>query len=64
MRAVRTAGSQARLAVAIGTNQQTIGKWLKKGRLPAEYVLPVERVTGIARHELRPDLYPPDERAA
>jgi DNA-binding transcriptional regulator YdaS (Cro superfamily) len=27
--------------------------------LPAERVLDIERVTGIPRHELRPDLYPP-----
>lgn len=28
-------------------------------RVPAERVLDVERVTGISRHELRPDLYGP-----
>ena len=28
-------------------------------RVPAERVVDVERVTGVARHELRPDLYDP-----
>ena len=32
------------------------GQWR---RVPAERVLEVERLTGVSRHELRPDLYPP-----
>lgn len=28
-------------------------------RLPAERVLDIERITGISRHELRPDIFGP-----
>ena len=38
---------------------QAIGQWR---HVPAERVLQVERVTGVPRHRLRPDLYP-DPRA-
>jgi DNA-binding transcriptional regulator YdaS (Cro superfamily) len=29
--------------------------------VPVARVLDVERITGITRHELRPDIYPADE---
>ena len=32
--------------------------------LPGEFVLSIERETGVSRHELRPDLYPPAEARA
>ena len=38
-------------------SQQAISQW---ARVPAERVLEVERVTGVPRSELRPDLYPDD----
>lgn len=47
----------ATLAAAIGVNKSTVLRWLEN-RLPAERVLDVERITGISRHELRPDIYP------
>jgi DNA-binding transcriptional regulator YdaS (Cro superfamily) len=38
-----------------------VWKWVQQGqRLPAEHVLTVEAATGIARHLLRPDIYPAD----
>lgn len=52
-------GNQSRFAEAIGTSQQNISNWVRFGRdLPAEYVLAAEKVTGIARYEWRPDIYP------
>ena len=42
----------------VGVRRAAVCKWERK-RVPAERVLDVERVTGIPRHELRPDLYPP-----
>lgn len=54
-------GSQSAFARAIGTSQQNISNWLRAKRvLPAEYVLKAEEVTGIARHDWRPDIYPPE----
>lgn len=57
--AVRAAGSQSAFARLIGRNQSTVHDWVREGRpLPGEYVLAIERQTGVSRHELRPDLYP------
>lgn len=41
---------------------QAVGLWCRTGRVPAERVLDIERVTQgrVSRHELRPDLYPKD----
>ena len=55
--AIKIAGSQTALAKRIGTQQQNISYWLKKGRPPAEAAIAIERETGIARHRLRPDLF-------
>jgi transcriptional regulator with XRE-family HTH domain len=57
--------SQEDLRVQLGISSTgTISKW-EKGRIPAERVLEVSRLTGIPPHRLRPDIYPaPPERAA
>ena len=46
------------LARAIGVDKASVTRWSQR-RVPAERVLDVERITGVPRHELRPDLYPP-----
>lgn len=53
-------GSQRALAHLIGARQQYISRWLKTKKIPAEFVLPIEKAVNaqITRHELRPDLYP------
>jgi DNA-binding transcriptional regulator YdaS (Cro superfamily) len=51
-----------RLAVAFGVNKTTVMRW-EEGRIPAERVLEIERITGVSRHELRPDLYPAEHVA-
>jgi DNA-binding transcriptional regulator YdaS (Cro superfamily) len=33
------------------------------GRIPAARTLAVEKITGVSRHTLRPDIYPPEDRA-
>ncbi|GGO96445.1 transcriptional regulator [Stakelama pacifica] len=51
--------SQTRFAEAIGTSQQNVSNWVRKGRpLPAEFVLKAEMATGVPRHQWRPDIYP------
>ena len=59
-------GNQSKFAAAIGTSQQNISNWVRKGALlPAELVAEAEQATGIARHEWRPDVFPsPPESAA
>jgi DNA-binding transcriptional regulator YdaS (Cro superfamily) len=56
-RAVNAAGGPKALANALGIKAPSIFTW---HRIPAERVLNVERVTGIHRSELRPDIYPPE----
>ena len=58
-------GNQSRFAAAIGTSQQNVSNWCRKGSpLPAEYVLKAEEVTGISRHEWRPDVFAPAPESA
>lgn len=59
--AVTAAGGQAPLGREIGVSQPSVWHWVNKSRrCAAEYVLKVEASTGVSRHRLRPDLYPPD----
>lgn len=58
-RAIKVAGGQIALAAKIGVGQSLVSSWLntaKKGVSP-EKVADIERVTGVPRHELRPDLF-------
>lgn len=54
-------GRRATLAAELQINQGAVSQW---DRVPSERVLEVERVTGVSRHDLRPDLYPREGFAA
>ncbi len=57
-RAIEALGNQSKLAVVCGCTQQTVSTWVKGGKpIPAEYVVAIEKATGIPRAELRPDLF-------
>lgn len=43
------------LADQLSISPSAISQW---NRVPAERVLEIEHITGLPRHELRPDLYP------
>lgn len=58
-KAIAQAGNQSALARALEVKPQAIQQW---DRVPVHRVLDVERITGIPRHELRPDIYPPEPR--
>jgi DNA-binding transcriptional regulator YdaS (Cro superfamily) len=51
-------GAATRVAREIGITHSAVLQWKEKG-VPAERVLDVERITGISRHELRPDVFGP-----
>lgn len=53
-RAIEAAGGVRALARALGISQPAISSWK---RIPSDRVVAVEAATGIARAELRPDLY-------
>lgn len=57
------AGGQSKLAELLGISAQAVQQWVDSGMVPPRRVLDVERITGISRFELRPDIYgdPPSE---
>ena len=57
-RAKKAVGSQSKLARLLGITRQAVDQWKK---VPPLKVLAVERVSGVSRYELRPDLYPLDD---
>ena len=59
-KACERVGGQTALARALKVSQQRVWGWVhKKKQIPAEFVLAAEAVTGIPRHVLRHDIYPP-----
>jgi hypothetical protein len=54
--AVAAAGSLTVLAGKLGLTLQAVCQW---DEVPPERCLDVERVTGVSRHDLRPDIYGP-----
>lgn len=57
-KAASAAGGNSALAREFGISPQAVQQWCASGRPPAERVLDVERITGVSRHDLRPDIYP------
>ena len=48
--------NRVELAEALGVRKQAISGWK---RVPVERVLVIEKLTGVVKHVLRPDIYPP-----
>ena len=59
-RAIEKSGGQAEFARLIGITAQAVSQW---DEVPPLRVLAVERASGVPRHELRPDLYPVEDKA-
>lgn len=59
----KAAGGNVGIARGIGgITPQAVSQWK---RVPAERVIDVERLSGVPRHELRPDIFPaPDMEPA
>lgn len=53
-KAIEKSGGITLLAKGLNIKHQTIYSWRQ---IPSERVVDVERITGIPRQELRPDLY-------
>lgn len=60
-RAIQAAGTGRALAVLLGVTPMAVSYWKTRG-VPARQAIPIEKATGVSRHELRPDLYPTDEK--
>lgn len=63
IRAIESAGSMSELARQLGVSYQSVQQWRDREQIPAERVLAVEKLTGVSRHVLRPDLYPRSDAA-
>lgn len=59
-RAIEAVGSGQELARLLGITPQALSQWDK---VPMRRVLDVERLTGVPRHLLCPEFYPPPRRA-
>jgi len=62
-KAIDLAGSQTALGQLVGVKQQTVYCWLTKfGHIPVKHVLRLEKLFKgrLTRHEMRPDIYPPE----
>jgi DNA-binding transcriptional regulator YdaS (Cro superfamily) len=59
MQAVENVGGWAELARRIGKTRGAIWQWR---RVPPQWVLELERLSGVSRSSLRPDLYPAERR--
>lgn len=59
-KAIIAAGTASELARRLGITVQSIQQWKQ---IPAKRVIEIERVTGVPRKELRPDLYADAEAA-
>lgn len=64
-KAVAASGGQSGLAAKLSTAEKPIAQghvwyWLRRlQKAPPNQVLAIEAATGVSRHELRPDIYPP-----
>lgn len=56
---VTKAGSISQMGRDLDIPQSTMSRIVNSSKqLPAEYVITAERLYGISRHDLRPDIYP------
>jgi DNA-binding transcriptional regulator YdaS (Cro superfamily) len=60
-KAVEAVKTKAKLAELLGLTPQAISYW---DRVPLERLLDVERVTGVSRAVLRPDIFGPVRESA
>jgi DNA-binding transcriptional regulator YdaS (Cro superfamily) len=56
--AIKAVGRAFKLADQIGVTPQAVASWKK---VPWHRVLEIERITGVSRHVLRPDIYPTED---
>lgn len=57
-KAAARVGSLSELARRLGIKHPALYKWRE---VPPKRVLALEKISGIPRHEIRPDLYPEKE---
>lgn len=57
-------GGPTKAAAALGlTGPNVILNWRQREKVPADQVIAVETLTGVSRHDLRPDIFGKGEAA-
>ncbi|MCK9724224.1 YdaS family helix-turn-helix protein [Pseudomonas syringae] len=71
LEAVEKANGQVAFAAEMSSperlvSQQIVSYWIKRGTIPAELVLRTEKLTGVSRYRLRPDVFGdrPDQQSS
>lgn len=59
--AIKNAGSASAIARGLGITPSAVLQW---DEVPADRILEVERLTGVSRYDLRPDICGTDPAAA
>ena len=54
-------GGIVAMSLALGRSRGAVSQW---NQVPPEHVLEIERVSGISRHRLRPDIFGPAPQTA
>lgn len=57
-KALRIVG-KAELARKLGLTRAAVYSWGKHDRIPPQYVLKVEELSGVSRHDISPDIFGP-----
>jgi len=60
-KSIKFAGSSKALAQMLGVTAQAISQW---HRVPPARVMEIERLTGVSRYDLRPDIFGPAPSAS
>jgi len=55
--ALEKGGGIGAVSKALGLTDEAVRLWRSRGKVPAERVVELERLTGVPREQLRPDLY-------
>lgn len=58
--AIKAAGGPSAVAAKLGLKHPSVvTNWRDRKQVPAEHVRDLERISGISRHVLRPDVFGP-----
>ena len=61
---IQAGGGPSKVGKQLGLHHASVIEWRKTGQVPVAHVLRLEQITGIPRHQLRPDVYPAPEAAS